>query len=489
MAISQSKYIRIISSIGGGSTISQRELIGRVFTSNYLVPNNRVIEFGGGSSVALASIGEYFGLTSDEYKFAQKYFDFTTSANTQPKKLSFARYNDESLDSMLISGKGLSLSAIQGITSGTLNISVGSDLIEKTAINLSSATSFSDVADALSTLFSDDGISAEYDSANGRIVLVCNVEGSSLSYATGTVAETLKLVESEAILQEAQTELLSPLETVSASASLSNNFFSFCFLDTLTVADITAVAEWTDAQNVKYMYSVPVNATNYSTIQTAVKDYDGVALTLDLHNEHAEFVPMCAFASVDYSKPNSILDVFYKQFDLTPSVDKDSAVAIYDPLRINYYGTTQQAGQLVSFYQNGYLQGSIPSMTVFSNEAWLKDSFIADVLNMRMALDSLPANSTGKSLVLSALMKTVNQALTNGVVLAGKELDATQKAYITTLTGDSDAWMSVQNAGYRLSAEIEKYTEDGIEKYKISFLFVYSKGDTINYVDGSDILI
>ena len=42
---------------------------------------------------------------------------------------------------------------------------------------------------------------------------------------------------------------------------------------------------------------------------------------------------------------------------------------------------------------------------------------------------------------------------------------------------------------FGLSAEIEQYQEYGITKYKISFLFLYSKGDTINYVDGRDILI
>lgn len=491
MAISQSKYINIVSSIGGGSSVAQRELIGRVFTSNRLVPVNRVVEFGGGASVALASIGDYFGITSAEYDFAKRYFEFTTSANTQPQKLAFARYNDTSLDSELISGKGLSLPAIQGITNGTLNISVGSDLIEETGINLSSATSFADVASILSDVFANDdsGITAEYDSGNGRMVLTCSIEGVSLSYATGTVAEALKLVEGEAILNEGQTELLSPVQTVSASAEISNNFFSFCFLDTLTVADIKAIADWVDVQNVKYMFSVGVKENNYSAIREAIKDCDGCAITLDYHNEHAEFMPMCAFAAVDYNKPNSIMDVFYKQFDVTPSVTKDSARFVYDPLRINYYGTTQQAGQAVSFYQDGVLQGSIPSMTVYANEAWLKDSFITDVLNLRMGLDSLPANNTGKSLVMSALMNTVNKALSNGVVLAGKELDASQKAYITTITGDSDGWIAVQNSGYRLTAEVEKYEEYGMTKYKISFLFIYSKGDTINYVDGRDILI
>lgn len=485
MAISQTKYINIVSSIGGGSAVSQRELIGRVFTSNYLVPVNRVVEFGGGKSIALKSIGEYFGLTSDEYKFASKYFDFKTAANTEPQKLSFAKYNSSASDDMLISGKGFSLSALQAITAGTLSIYENGVEVVISDINFSSATSFTDIATLLTTAFDGQLGYCTYDATNGRFVLV---DGSPLSYATGTVATAMKLTEGEAILTQAS-EAKTPLETVSESAEISNNFFSFCFLDTLTQSEITAVAEWNDNQNVKYMYSLGVTEENYSAIQAAVKDYDGIALTLDKHDEHAEFMPMCAFAAVDYTKPNSIMDVFYKQFNATPSVNKDSAVAIYDPLRINYYGTTQQAGQAVSFYQNGVLQGSIPSMTVYANEAWLKDSFITDVLNMRMGLDSLPANNTGISLVLSALMETVNLALTNGVVLAGKELDSTQKAYITTITGDEDGWIAVQNAGYRLSAEVEKYEEYGMTKYKISFLFVYSKGDTINYVDGRDILI
>ena len=487
MAISQSKYINIISAVGGGSSVSQRDLIGRVFTSNYLVPANKVIEFSGGKTSALSAIAGYFGITSDEYKFAEKYFSFTTAANTEPQKISFARYNEGvATDATLIGAKSPSLTALQAITAGTLNITVGTTLVELTNINLSSAVALADIATILETAFDGAVDDVQYDSVNSCFAIYSS---SGLSYATGTVAEVMGLVEGEAILSE-PSAAKTALETVSESAELSNNFYSFCFLPSLTTADITAIAQWTDSQNVKYMYSVAVNESNYSAIQTAVKDFDGVALTLDLYNEHAEFMPMSAFAAVDYRKPNSTMDVFYKQFKgVTPSVTTNAKRFVYDPLRINYYGTTQQAGQAVSFYQDGVLQGTIPSMTVYANEAWLKDAFVTDVLNLRMGLDSLPANKTGVSLVLSALMETVNLALSNGVVLAGKELTATQKAYITTITGDEDGWIAVQNSGYRLSAEVEQYEEYGITKYKISFLFVYSKGDTINYVDGRDILI
>ena len=487
MAISQSKYINIISSLGGGSAVSQRELIGRVFTSNPLVPTNKVLEFSGGKTAALSAIGEYFGVTSAEYAFANNYFDFTTAANTQPKKLSFARYNAETALSAQLFGKtDPSLASLQAITAGTLNITVGTEPVELTGINLSSAASLADVATLLATAFDGTVDAVEYDTTHGRFVITSS---ATLSYATGTVAVALGMVEGEGILSEPEAAKTA-LETVSASAEVSNNFFSFCFLDALTTADITAVAEWTAAQNVKFMFSVKVNDANYSEVRAAVKSYDGVALTYDIHNDNANFMPMSAFAAVDYTKPNSTMDVFYKQFgDTLPSVTTNAKRLVLDPLRINYYGATQQAGQVVSFYQDGVLQGSIPSMTVYANEAWLKDSFITNVLNLRMGLDSLPANNTGKSLVLASLMDTVNLALTNGVVLAGKELDAAQKAYITTITGDDNGWIAVQSAGYRLSADIEKYEEYGITKYKISFLFVYSKGDTINYVDGRDILI
>lgn len=481
MAISQSKYINIVSSLGGGSSVAQRELIGRVFTSNYLVPVNKVVEFGGGKQNALSLIADYFGATSTEYAFANKYFNFETAANTAPQKISFARYVNVAAGATLIGKRNVKLAALQAITNGSLTIEIDGSDAELTGLNFSSAESFADVASLIDLSTYDGSVAYE----NGRFVIEAQ---QSLSYATGNVAEALGLTQAEGILSEASEEK-TPLETISESAEISNNFFSYCFLDALTVEDITAVAEWNDAQNVKYMASFGVTESNYASVQDAVKDYDGIALTLDKHAEHAEFAPMSAFAAVNYDKPNSSIDVFYKQFDLTPSVTSNAERYVYDPLHINYYGTTQQAGQAISFYQDGVLQGSIPSMTVYANEAWLKDSFITDVLNLRMGLDSLPANNTGKSLVMSALMNTINKALANGVVLAGKELTATQKAYITTITGDEDGWIAVQNAGYRLSAEIEQYEEYGITKYKISFLFIYSKGDTINYVDGRDILI
>lgn len=483
MAISQNKYINIISAVGGSETIRQRDLIARVFTTNYLVPAGQIVEFSGGLTNALESVGEYFGITSDEYKFAAKYFQ-VNKKGTAPQKISFAGYATEARSAMVIGTKTPVLANLQAITTGDLTIGEN----EYTNINLSSATNYADVATLITAVITSDGYAMSYDAINGRFVLSTVATGSEavLGAVSGSVAVALSLgIATDGV------DAATALETVVASAGLSNNFFSFCFLDVaLSNNDIEAIAEWVNGQNVKYLFSLAVTPDNAESIQGLVKSYDGVALTLDLYDDMAEFMPMSRIASIDYTKANAAISMFYQQFaGVEPSVNSTLDANTYDALRINYYGATSQAGQEVAFYQNGLLQGSITDMGVFANEAWLKDAFITAVLNLRLGLDTLPANNTGVGLVLATMMDVVNQSIYNGVTLPGKTLSSTQKAYITQLTGDTDAWMKVQGNGYYITADLVKYTENDVEKYKVSFLYVYSKGDSINYVDGRDIMI
>ena len=491
MAISQNKYINIISAVGGSETIRQRDLMARVFTTNYLAPVGQVIEFTGGSIIALETVGEYFGVTSNEYKFASKYFQ-ANKKGTAPQKISFSGFTGTDTSAMIIGVRGVKLADLQAITTGTLSLVVNGTTKSYDSINLSSCANLTAVATALTTTVTSDGLVVEFESGTGRfnIKTVATGEDQALGFAEGTVAELLGWTENRGVLVDGY-DAMTAVETVVESEGLSNNFFSFCFLGaTLSSTDITAIAEWTSNQNVKYMFSIGVDSTNAETVQELVSTYDGVALTLDIYNEMGEFMPMSRIASIDYTKANAAISMFYQQFTgVEPSVNKTSVAKAYDALRVNYYGATSQGGQEVSFYQNGLLQGSIADMGVYANEAWLKDAFITAILNLRLGLDTLPANNTGVGLVLASMMDVVNLSLYNGVTLSGKTLSSTQKAYITQLTGDTDAWMKVQGNGYYITADLVKYTEDNVEKYKVSFLYVYSKGDSINYVDGRDILI
>lgn len=487
MAIPQTKYVNIISAVGGASQVSQRDLMGRVFSSNSLLPYGAVVEFTG-----LDAVGKYFGTASDEYAFASKYFGYSSRSGNVAQKISFALHSASAMAARLYGkAKATTLSSLTELANADITFVIAGASHALAGLNLSAATSFAEVASivntALATEADADIATFAYDATLGRFYLTTTATGAEAScgYATGTLATMLGLVASEGILS-AGSDAESGLDALSASAELSNNFFSFTFLSSIS-GEESAIAAWVNAQNVRYMWSLGVTAENASTMASALAEYDGVGLTL---GADCVFLPMAIAAAINYDLPNASVDFMYQQAaGITPSVTSQEKQEAYDAIRVNYYGTTQQAGNLVSFYQDGKLQGSISSMGVFVNEAWLKDAMFSALLNMRLSLDTLPANDAGLAFVKMAMQEVIGKAQNNGVINAGKTLDATQKVYIGQITGDKSAWQSVQSMGYWLNAKVVKYTEQGTEKYKVSYLLVYGKGDSINFIDGKDIMI
>ena len=182
----------------------------------------------------------------------------------------------------------------------------------------------------------------------------------------------------------------------------------------------------------------------------------------------------------------------FQQFTLTPSVSSNADANTYDTLEINYYGSTQQAGTLTSFYQRGSMFGlavNPADQNVYANEIWLKDALSATIMTLLLAVSQLPANSRGSSQLTAVLQVIVNQALNNSVISIGKELTEVQKLYIANITNDPDAWQQVVNSGYWLDAAVVSYVENSTTKYKAIYTLVYSKGDVIRKVEGTNVLI
>ena len=71
MAIPISKYVDIISAVGGAPAVSYKSTMGRFFTTNVLAPMGKVLEFKDAESVM-----KFFGICSVEYSYAKKYFSF-----------------------------------------------------------------------------------------------------------------------------------------------------------------------------------------------------------------------------------------------------------------------------------------------------------------------------------------------------------------------------------------------------------------------------
>lgn len=501
MAISFTRYVDIVSGVGAAASVSQRELIGRFFTSNPLLPPDSFIEFEN-----IEEVGTYFGTSSDEYLRAQFYFGWISKEITTPQKISFARWVDAD-QAAVIYGRSATytLSTFTSVTTGSLLLTIGATAAHTlTGINLSSAGSLTAVAglveDAIQayTAGGADWTAATvtYDATRksfnflggdaGVEVLVIGTPGAGtnlaplLGWTTGAI-----------VGQGAATETVTTALTNSATAS--NNFGSFLFMPTLTTDEVTEAATWNNTQNVLYQFMVPVSASNAAAISAAIIDLAGCAMTLSpLSSEYPEQVPMMILAATDYDNRNSVQNYMFQIFALTASVSNDTDANTYDALRVNYYGVTQTAGQYIKFYQRGLLSGlpvSPIDQNTYANEQWLKDALGAAIMTLLLALSKVSANQNGRAQILAVMQDVINLAIFNGSISVGKPFTITQKLYITNATGDADAWHQVQNQGYWVDCVIETFTEDSVVRYKAVYTLIYSKDDIIRKVEGRDILI
>lgn len=497
--ISQSKYVDITSGVGGEASVSGRQLILRLFTSATQMPTGKVLEFADADNV-----GKYFGFSSKEYKLAVKYFGYVSSYQTKPSRISF--YCDERSGKapFLFATKApATITELKGISDGSFRLVLGDKEADITGISFASANSYNDVASAIQSAIRGAGDTEVWTNAS----VVFNAEFKAFVITGGNAEEAdikplavaesgtfigglLKLDADNLPVVSLGVNAKEIAQVLSEALNISNNYGTFAFIDELTEEEIVSASEWTHAENeVGGMFLVKVFESDALVLQDKVKDYDGVALTLD-NGTDAWLVPAVVCASTNYNRVNGTQNYMYKTLaGVTASVTTDADYEKYSAKKVNFYGSTQQAGTGISFYQQGMLQGSIDDMGVYANELWLKDAITVEFLNYQLAVAKWPANESGRAIGDGLIQGVINVAKNNGTILQAKDLTSTQKAFITSLTDDSDAWRNVYSEGYVLSSKVALVKDGDAEHYEYQYMLIYSKGDSIRKVVGTHTLI
>lgn len=583
MAISLSRYVDITSGVGAGAVVPNRDLVGRFFTANSLLPPQSFISF-----TTAAEVGSFFGLYSEEYLRAQFYFSWTSKNLTQPQSIQFARWAQAAVPPMIfpVQNGGTVLANWTGISNGSFILTMGGFTFSISGLSFTGAGSLAAVATII-----QDAIQAEtgggalwtaatvaYSATYGGFILTGGASGAAIvSVAAGGGGTDITPAGLMGWLPQAVnvngnltpgaiwangSAVETVTQTLTSSAQASNNFGSFAFLTNLgiTQQNMVDAANWNNAQNVLYVYSQEVTPANASAWSTAVALIGGVGLTLsptisfqmsgtlasgmntvtgltsnagmavgqivsgaDLPAntvitslvgttgltlsanatgsttelltfttlQFPEQIPMMIEAATNYAAFNSVQNYEFQQFaGITPSVSDDADANTYDSISVNYYGSTQNAGQIISFYQRGVLMGlatNILDMNAYVNEIWLKDAAGVAIMNLLLALAQVPANNQGRNQILGVLQGVINQALNNGTISVGKTLTTAQQMYITSATGDPLAWYQVQNTGYWVDVVI---TASGSPlQYTATYTLIYSKDDVIRKVVGTHTLI
>ena len=278
------------------------------------------------------------------------------------------------------------------------------------------------------------------------------------------------------------------------SYQTSNNFATFMFLGTTTTSELSTLAGYISTNYpTEFMMIVPVTASNYETVQAAVASSDGVSLELCGATEDAGkynfYMPMAIAATTDYNKENGTVTYMFNQSaDMKVVVDNDD-YEDYDSVKVNYYGQTQKSGQKLAFYQNGVLQGKYQDQNVFVNEIWLKDALITVFMNFMLVRSAWFYNNAGRGLGQAVIMDVVNRAKLNGTITTEKELTESDKNYIYNNTSDENAWRQIYQEGYYLTTWLESKKVNNQDTKYFCYKLIYSKGDMIKAVAGTNILI
>ena len=515
MAISFKKYVDIVSAVGGAAAATTRELIGRLFTENPLMPMNTTIEF-----TTLAGVKAYFGVQSEEYKRALFYFSFIGKQVTSPKKISFHRWTSVDTAPVIIGGvTEATHNNFTGVAAGSFELEIGGVTNTIDTLDFTLCTNMDDVAAVIQARINSfvglqwTGATVVWEAANKRFVFTGGqVElANTCSISIGDTFAPPFLLVALGWAGNGNTFWLPTLprfiygavhafasSAFAVSADENNNFGSFLFMGTaLTDEERKSIALDNDARNNEFMYTMPALFADYEFFcDELMNEIGGWCLTLLDGNvspppvdEYPEMMPMVILAATDYNRPDASQNYMFQRAALTPVITATGLSDFADACRANYYGATQQAGRLVSFYQRGYMHGAdndAVDMNTYANEMWLKDHIGVDLINLLLALGKISANRQGRATVLAAVNSSVTLALFNGVISIGKLLTMVQKEYITSVSGNPDAWRQVQDSGYWLDCFIEQMQNGD---YKARYILIYSKDDAIRKIEGSHILI
>lgn len=504
MPIKMSKYVDIKSGINNIRTATEKELIARIFTTNELVAKQEVLEFDN-----IEDIIKLFGAEADETKIATKYFSFINKYSRSPKKISFARDFSAGFSSYVLgTEQSAPLSAYKGLSGGaSIGLTYGDITGYKapvSASDFSSCNSLSDVATLiqgwLRTAFSSDNIlqscTLTYDSEKNVFKFSSGEEDNETMTFEGNISGLLGLTNESKPIKSEGAEASSYSQVFEYSYEQNNNFATFMFLDnTISASNLATLANYV-ALNYpsEFVDVIPVTSSNYSTIQGAVGNINGVSLELCGTTEDTgkfNFVmPMAITATTDYNKENGTVNYMYTQDNnMSVVVDTDTEAEQYDSAKVNYYGRTQQAGQKLAFYQNGVLQGDYQDQNTFVNEIWLKDALTTKFLNYMLLTSNWYANKAGQSIGQGLIVDIIDRAKLNGTITTEKEISDADKVYIYNVTADENAWRQIYQLGYYLITSISKVKINNQDTYQFNYTLLYSKGDSIKKVEGQNILI
>lgn len=448
--------------ITGGS--NDLEFNGLFLTNNEIISaDTMVLEFN-----SAASVGAYFGIASEEYFVAESYFPGYDNKFVAPRSIFFARRIDGLIAAWVRSApNNKTLSQYQAITDGSINVSIDGTSYSYTGINLSNATSFSDVADIIAATFDDDpdgpSVSLTFSSLNNRFKLESLMLGASseVEYpsdgTTGTgLATFMNFTQEQGAIHSGGSTALDETEQMEAIRAHTENFVTFTTMWEPTVEESLAWGRWATA-HYGWLYigwtTSPLAVLQDSAIDLAPQIVDNnLAYAKPLYGDLRFSAAYLGFiACIPWTRTNGAVTLaFKKQAGLAANVLTESEARVLNAKGYDYMGRFASRNAEFTFNYDSKLPASdYGFVDPYLNSVWLNNRLQVAILDGLTLTGRAPYNERGYALIRAWMTDPINEALNNGVIEPGITLTEAQKSQLFNEAGQ-DISEELQSQGYFL---------------------------------------
>lgn len=460
MAISANQIVQVLPRILTGTG---QDLVfnGLVLDENSRIPTASPISFSDADAV-----GEYFGVASDEYQYAAVYFGGYNNSQLKPSLLYFYKLVPTGA-SPFVRGTSLSpasaLTALKAITSGSFSVSISGTAFDLTSIDLSSATSLSDVASTIQSALVTAGATdatVSFSSIDNSFTVDSGATGveKSISVPSGDIATAMGFSEETAVVS-AGADAMDVTASMTELTSQFQNFVTFTTLAEASDADAIALAQWATAQanaGTMYLYvcwdssEANKDALNTSVIAEQLKELEVTATTVVYPSYKIAAFVMGTAASIAWDQTNGTLTFAFKVqsglgADITNTGDSVALLAH----GVNFIGNYATRNDNFVFFYNGQMLGEWAWIDTYLNACWLCNALQVQLMSMFTVNRRIPYTEAGYAIIRANCRDVINRAINNGVINAGVSLSEAQVSTLTSELG-GDFSNEIYTNGYYL---------------------------------------
>ena len=436
------------------------EFNGLLLSKNPLIPlSSSVMVFANADTV-----GDYFGVNSDEYKAAAIYFAGYNNSFSKPRHIVIARRVAENVGAYIRGGKFTGeLQTLKGITSGDLTINIDGSDVAISAVDFSTCNSYSDVASVLQTALQSElaGTTVNYSSLTQAFTINSPTtgDGSTIAYGSGVIAEAMNLaMEDGAVLSQGM-NAMTATANMQAIKEITQNWVTFTTLYEADNDEHLGLSGWASSQGIEYCYvghtADPLLLVQGSTTSIAdkIKDSENGATALVYDNVNVAVFVLGTIASIDWERYQGTITTAFKKVDGVPaSVTNQTDADLLGAKGVNYIGKFATRNDDFTFFYAGQIYGDYKFIDTFINTVWLKNVMQVSIMNGLTLAGRVPYNEDGYALIRAWLQDPINRALNNGTIDTGLVLSESQKAQIMRETG-KDLSTELNTVGYAILIE------------------------------------